>query len=57
MIWKADMQIQPDRTVHVWPVPEQYEHVLHGTGCDCDPLITRYGENLQVVHNAYGEDE
>lgn len=57
MKWKADKEIQPDRTVHVWPLEQEREHVLRGTSCECEPIITRYGENLRVVHNAYGEDK
>lgn len=57
MKWKADTQIRPDRTVHVWPIPEEREHVLHGVSCECEPIVTRYGQNVQVTHNAFGEDQ
>lgn len=55
MKWKADSEIRPDRTVHVWPAPEEKEHVLHGTDCECVPKLIYYEHATQVVHNAFGE--
>lgn len=52
MVWRYDLNVQSDSTVHVWPDSDAVEHDLVGV-CVCGPrLVEQANGNVIVVHHS-----
>ena len=52
MSWRVDTQVQPDGTVHVWPVDDVILHDLNGTDCVCGPQLEAGADGSWMVSHA-----
>lgn len=49
-MWHVDVDVQPDRTIHVWPDEDILEHELYSMYCLCWPEIEEIKDIILVSH-------
>lgn len=39
--------------LHIYPVKDEREHCLEGTGCECCPELEVIDGDIRIIHNAF----